>query len=287
MSNRKRNVRVPEPLREPSERHKKILLALESYNHLDTKHLALITGLSLDNLEEPARKLFHSGLVDRPSNNLYRRDRLNDPIVHKRNDVGTDWLERHELVPPRAIYTGRGGQPPHDLAVSQLMACIKLAHDAAGLRFYTADEILAQAPEETQKLETPFRFETGFGHVIPDAVFATGYGDDEFRISFVEVNLSDHGEKAYKRKAEAYRDLIFAGIYKKQLGMKQYARVLTFDTSKATTAAMLKHTEKRDKSCFKYIPDYGRFEAAPPPVQNILENWRTPTNHSITLEEVN
>ena len=283
--NRPRNTRILTPLRKISGRHEKILIALERYDHLDTKHLALITGLSLKNLEVPARQLFDAGLVDRPAPNLYKRDRRNDPAVHRRTDASTDWLERHDLVPHRAVYRAAGGQPPHDLAVSQLGVCIELAHQAAGLPFFTADEIMAKAPEATRNQKNPFRFETSHGHILPDLLFATEYAD-EFLISFMEVNLSDHGEQEYKRKQLAYDELIFAGIYKNQLGMKQKARLLTFDNSLSTTKAMLRHTQRRDPFYFKMIPTYGRFEIAPPPVENILENWRDLKGHTIDLTEV-
>ena len=204
--------------------------------------------------------------------------------MHKRTEAGTDWLERHDLVPHRATYRAAGGQPPHDLAVSQLLACIELAHKAAGLPFFTADEIIARAPDETRRMKQPWRFETSHGHLIPDAMFATEYPDD-FRISFVEVNLSDHGDQKYERKARAYTELIFRGIYKNQLGMEQYARVLTFDASPSTMQTMLKHTEDRDPAYFKLIPSYGRFEIAPPPVENILDNWRDLKGHTINLKE--
>jgi hypothetical protein len=271
--NRKRNVRVPLDLRTVSERQEKVLIALERYDHLDSKHLSLLTGLSRDNLKKPLRDLFDAGLILRPPQRNYKRDTLNDSQVYKRTSAGTDWLERHNLLPPRAAYIGAGGQPPHDLAVSQLLVCIEMAHREAGLPFFTIEEIIAAAPEETRRLKTPHRFETSNGHIIPDAMFSTQYGD-EFLLSFMEVNLSDHGEAKYQKKARAYAELIFRGIYKTQLGMQQYARILTFDNSNATMKDMLKHTEARDPAFFKLIPSYGRFEAAPPPVENILENWR-------------
>lgn len=281
---RPRNKRMPTVIREITERQQKVLVALERYDHLDTKHLSLLTGLSLGNIKKPLRDLFDAGLIERPPNNGYRRDRLKDPQVHKRTALGTDWLERHDLIPHRAIYRAAGGQPPHDLAVAQLLVCIELAHREAGLRFITADEILADAPRATKDMKTPFRFETDHGFVIPDAVFSTEY-ESKYQISFVEVNLSDHGEKAYKRKAQAYGDIIFGGIYKKQLALEQYARVLTFDTSMTSTNTMMRHTEDRDPSYFKLIPTYGRFEIAPPPVENILDNWRDIKGHDITLKE--
>lgn len=282
---RKRNVRIVTPLREVGSRAEKILIALERYDHLDTKHLCLITGLSAKNIEVPLRQLFDAGLVDRPPNNLYRRDRLKDPQVHKRTDVGTDWLERHNLIPYRAVYRAAGGQPPHDLAVSQLLCATELEHREAGLPFFTVDEIIAKAPQETRQMKQPYRFETSNGHLIPDAIFATGYPNDEFLITFVEVNLSDHGEQKYKRKVAAYNELIFRGIYKQQLGMEQYARVLNFDNSPATMRTIIKLSEDRDPFYFKLIPEYGRFEIAPPPAVAVLDNWRTTKGRIVTLKE--
>jgi hypothetical protein len=273
--NRKRNVRILEPIRNVSQRQTKVLVALERYGQLDSKHLSLITGLSMDNIAEPLLKLFHSGLVDRPPNNLYRRDRLKDAQVYKRTDLGLDWLERHQIVPHRAILVAAGGSPHHDLAVAQLLACIEAAHLESGLTFYPAGAILSNSPAKTQKLTSPFRFEVGSGHVLPDATFATGYGNDLFCTSFIEVNLSDHGTDKYKKKSAAYHEIISSGQYRTHFdySLEHKARLLTFDASPTTMATMRSFALKDDPFYFKLIPEYGRFEKAPAPTPAILKDW--------------
>jgi hypothetical protein len=98
--------------------------------------------------------------------------------------------------------------------------------------------------------------------------------------------LSDHGASEYARINKAYSDIIFGGVYKTQLGMTQNARVLTFDADEYTTKVMLKHTENRDPFYYKLIPEYGEYQRAPLPLDDILDNWRTPTNKIVTLKEV-
>jgi DNA-binding transcriptional ArsR family regulator len=274
MKNRPRSQRDPdETVRKVGSRHQKILIAIERYGLLDTKHLCLITGLHQKNIEFPLRQLFDAGLIERLPNNQFNRDRLKDPQVYKKADLGTDWLERHGLTPYRAIWVAAGGQASHNLKVCLALACIEAAITAAGLRFYAWEELLADAPEETRKLKSPHRFSTSNGHIVPDAIFSVATKDDYRRLFFLEVDLSDHGEKAYRAKADAYRELIFRGIYKAHLDMEQYANVITITTAPSRQKMMVSLTEKRDPSYFKVMPEYGSFEIAPSPSLSILEDW--------------
>jgi len=286
--NAPRTERNLKSLRHISERKRKILIAIERYGSLDSKHLSLISGLNQKNMAEPARELFDAGLVDRPPNNLYRRDRFKDAQVYKSTALGLDWLERNDLVPPRAMWRGAGGQPHHDLTACHVLASIEAAHREAGLEFYTWEQILDKAPEATRNLKNPYRFTTDHGDLVPDAIFTTGYGNDQFRISFLEVDLSDHGEKAYRLKAQQYNQLIFKGIYKKRLGVSQHARVLTVTSNSTRRNIMVEHTQKQDPSLFKVAPQYGSFEIPAPPALTILEDWHWPAkpNAPVTLATI-
>jgi hypothetical protein len=276
--NRPRTKRDPSnAIRAVGSRHRKILIAIERYGLLDTKHLCLIAGLSKKNIELPLRQLFDAGLLLKEPNNKYNRDRLKDPQVYKTSPLGTDWLDRHNSLPYRAIWITAGGSPPHNLKVCLALACIEAAVTKAGLMFIPWEQDLADAPEETRKSKSPFRFHTSNGDLVPDAIFSVATRDDYRRIFFLEVDLSDHGVADYKLKADAYRELIFRGVYKRQLGMNnQLATVLTITSSPMRHRMLLEVSDKKDPSFVKTIPEYGSFEIAPSPALSILEDWQGP-----------
>ena len=273
--NRPRTKRDPDnSVRAPGSRHRKILIAIERYELLDTKHLSTITGLSSKNIELPLRQLFDAGLILKEPNNKYNRDRLKDPQVYKRSDSGTDWLDRHNLIPYRATWITAGGQATHNLKVSLALASIEAAATTANLRFIPWEELLAGANEQTRKMKSPYRFHTSNGDLVPDAIFSIANAEDYHRLFFLEVDLSDHGEKVYKLKADAYRELIFRGIYKRQLDVEQHATVLTITTSPSRTKMLKDLNNKHDPSFIKTMPEYGSFEVAPSPALSILEDWQ-------------
>jgi len=287
--NRPRTKRDPSnTVRAPGTRHRKILIAIERYGLLDTKHLCLISGLNPKNIELPLRQLFDAGLIEKLPNNQFNRDRLKDPQVYKKADLGTDWLERHELLPYRVTWIAAGGQATHNLKVCLALASIEIAITQAGLRFIPWEELLASASDATRRMKSPYRFATSNGDVVPDAIFSVANADDFHRMFFLEVDLSDHGEKAYKAKADAYRELIFRGIYKRQLDVEQYASVLTITTSPTRHKMLAALTDKKDPAYIKTMPEYGSFEIAPSPALSILEDWHWPEkpNKLVHLKEV-
>lgn len=290
MKNRKRTVRdKTNTITELGSRHAKILSAIERYGLSDTKHLCLLTGLSEDNIEEPIRQLFDAGLIDRLSNRLYNRDRNTDAQVYGKNDKATDWLETNNLIPHRATWITQGGQASHNLKVCLALANLEAAFANEGLRFIPWEEIVWDAPEHTKKMKRPWRLTTDdYGHVEPDAIFSVATAEDYRRLIFLEINLSDHGAKAYHTKAAAYHDIIFKGIYKKQFAMEQWASVLTISTNPRQQEIMAEATQRKDPSYFKLMPQYGTFARAPSPAPTILQDWFWPTqpNTRIDIKEV-
>jgi hypothetical protein len=166
---------------------------------------------------------------------------------------------------------------------------------AAGFRFVNWDELLLDAPAGTKRLKSPWRFAIDDDHhVVPDAIFSVVTPEDYHRLFFLEVDLSDHGEAVYRSKAKLYHDLIFKRIYKDQLGVEQWASVLTMTTNQSRLLTMGEVTPKRDPSVFKLAPQYSAIAKAPKPDPYILQGWIDPSNPTkpvslidILREEVN
>jgi hypothetical protein len=272
---------------ERKKRHIKILQAIERYGLSDAPHLVALTGLKYKNLAEAINQLYHWGLIDRPSNKNYNRDELKDPLVYKKNQRGTDWLEAHGLLPKRALWFVDGGQASHNLKVALALASFEYAFTALGFTFIPWEELLEDAPEHVRDRESPWRFDVNERDVVPDALFSVASPDDYHCLFFLEVDLSDHGKKAYRIKTELYRDLIFRGIYKDHLNVTQRAAVATLTTVPSRERIMASFCEKNDPFYFKTVPEYGVAEITPPPSVQMLDGWHWKSQPKpINLQEV-
>ena len=284
--NRPRSKRFPIVLRSVSPRRQQILTALARYRYLDSKHIFAMIGCANSNAKSDLRHLYDAGLIDRLPNNLFRRDRLKDPQVYEITDDGIDYLDQRNLTPRRATWlrAGTRGTPVHNLVLCLALASFEMAVTKAGLRFIAWEEILVRAPEATRLLKSPHRFEVSGGELVPDAICSVEY-PAQFRIFAWEIDLSNHGQKEYAAKARGYHELIFKGIYKRQLGMQQPMNVLTITTNipRRDTMAIL----AKDKPfLFKTMPEYGSYEIAPAPALSILENWHRANHPPVNLKEV-
>ncbi|KRQ09143.1 replication-relaxation family protein [Bradyrhizobium manausense] len=284
--NRPRTKRLPIVLRRLSSRHNQILSALARYRYLDSKHIFALIGCENSNAKSALRRLFDAGLINRLSNNLFRRDRLKDPQVYEISAEGIAYLKSRELLPDRAIWvkSGSRGTPVHNLVVCLALASFEVAVTKAGLRFIPWEAILTRAPSATKQLKAPFRFPVTSGELIPDAICSVEY-PNEYRMFFWEIDLSNHGEKEYATKARGYHELIFKGVYKRHLGVQQLMNVLTITTNTARRDTMA-NLAKDKPFLFKVVPEYGSYEAAPAPAQSILENWHRAIHPPVNLKEI-
>lgn len=256
-----------------------ILAALERYPYLDINFLMYLTGLSEDNLEVPLRQAFDSALIDRLQNKKFDRDRFTDPQVYGRNPNGSDWLLRKGLKPPSTTWVTAGGTPAHNLKACLFTANIDVAFLRAGYQTEVWEELLRGAPEKTKRLKSPWRFTIDEDHhLVPDGILSAIRKDDLRRCNFIEIDLSDHGQFNYEAKAALYDRLIFGGIYKKHLGIEQWASVLTMTTSLSRFETMMRVTDKSSPALFKYMPSWGPYDKAPRPDPAILDGWFSPKN---------
>jgi hypothetical protein len=125
--------------------------------------------------------------------------------------------------------------------------------------------LLEEATDETRRLESPWRFAVDNHVVVPAAIFSVATPDNYRSIFFFELDLSDHGHKAYRAKTELYRDLIFRGIYKQHLNVTQRAVVATLTTVPRRERNIAAFCENNGPFYFKTVPEYGIAEITPPP----------------------
>jgi hypothetical protein len=279
---------APKPIEHTSVTSKRLLVlqALYRYRYLDTKHLILLADWSKHSAYPALRNMVGAGLIRVLPNNRFSRDRLKDALVYEIAQEGIDYLEAHDLQVPVVTWlrAGHYGNPDHNLKLCLSLCSMELACKAAGLGFHPWGEILAAAPESTRNSPHPFRFDVGGKRYIPDAIFTVEY-PDTFACFAYELDISNHGEKDYREKFEWYHDLIFDGVYKKQLGMTQNMFVLTATITPVRAKNLLTYLPKRHKPfLIKAIPQYGLFDKAPVPDLSILDEWHTAKGELVSLK---
>jgi hypothetical protein len=262
-----------------------ILQSLYRYRYLDTAHIRSLTGWKNANLHKGLKRLYGAGLVSVLPNNLFRRDRLTAPLVYEITLLGVDYLEGHGQEIPQATWLrGRSyGNPDHNLKLCLSLCSIELACKDTGHVFHPWGEILAAAPETTQQLSNPHRFEMNGRRLVPDALFSIEY-TDHFACFAYELDITNHGETEYREKFDWYHDLIFDGFYKKHLGMTQKMFVLTATITPARMINLLTYLPKRATPFLvKAIPEYGLFDKAPAPNLSIMDEWHTAKRQLVSL----
>jgi len=258
------------------------LQAHARYRYIDTKHLTLLTGLHYKNLVEPIRELYDAGLINRLENNKFGRDRLKDPQVSEITDVGWEYLETNNALPTRADWLGAGNykNPVHNLDLCLATASAEIAFKE---KFIAWGDVLARAPEPTRKLEHPYVF----GHKVIDNLFVLDFPKDYVCI-FLELDLSNHGEKEYREKYELLSNIIYKGEYKRRFGMAMNAYVLTITDSPGRMQNLQSYMPARNNCfLFKAHPEYGKFNKAPAPAPEMFTDfWFNAKGKPIKLEEI-
>lgn len=196
----------------------------------------------------------------------------------------------------------------HEVMIGDIMASIRvgIATDRS-LRYISWHHILAKAPEQTRRLENPFKLPYTASHnsqsirstIVPDAIFGIEYQRtpknlyaffaleaDRNTMPVFRSNLKDN---SYLRKILAYRSLVSAGTYRTHLGLPNL-RMLTVTTN-ATHQANIKKlvTDIAGESelfLFKNLPEFGRTLTAPEPTPHVIADaWERAGMNPIAINQ--
>lgn len=222
---------------------------LERYRYLRSTYIhAFVGGISETRFKERLGDLYHEGgYIDRPKEQWQLAHSRYMPVVYEATDKARRVLSEYG--------SPRGGQDEamarghrqfaHTLMTCEVLASIELAAMAdPNLRFISAREILAKAPERTRNSAYPFRIPCGLSSdatgVIPDALFGLEYlrdGQKSYRFFALEVDRATmpvtrkgRGQTSYLGKLLAYRDVLANETHKTHLGLPNLL-VLTVTTS--------------------------------------------------------
>lgn len=266
-----------------TEHEERILNALYRYRYLDTKHIRPLTKWQNTMAYEGLKRLRDSGLIEKLSNNHFKRDNLSAPQVYEITPAGCDYLEGKGSAPYRATWLKSAiyGQAEHNLNLCLSLCSIELACREAGLEFRPWEEIIANAP--AGKVQAPWRFDLTC-KLTSDAVFQIKYPTG-FLTFVYELDITNHGEKEYREKFEWYNKIIFDGSLKHHLGINHQINILTATVTPVRMNNLISYLPSRNKSFFfKSTPQYGQFQKPPAPNLSILDEWQTAKGQLVSLK---
>ena len=232
-------------------RDAEIMRLLYRYRFLRaTQLIAFLKPKSEKRFIERLGDLYHeAGLINRPKAQWRGLDARYRPIIYELSKAGHRHLEAHGPLPHRVTAlarTGRPGSKPnfdHAMMIADSLVSTELeALATPGQRFVPMDEILARAPEKTQRAANPLRIPVTIPpnrnipqirsaistHLIPDGLYGIEYlinGEKLYRFWALEcentspswrsqVNLS-----SLALKRAAYDALVRAGEHKRVWGI--------------------------------------------------------------------
>tara|TARA_R110002124_G_scaffold153244_1_gene320213 strand:- start:5542 stop:6456 length:915 start_codon:yes stop_codon:yes gene_type:complete len=267
---------------------------LERYRYLRSTFIhAFVGGASETRFKERLGDLYHEGqYIDRPKEQWQFANSRYMPVVYEATDKARRALAEcgREGCLEGGETSNRGAgtqrQFAHTLMTCEVLASIELAAmDDPNLRFISAREILAKAPEQTRNSSHPFRIPRGQSScvtcVIPDGLFGLQYlhdGKKSYRFFALEVDRatmpvvrSRRDQTSYLAKLLAYRDVLANETHKTHLGLPNLL-VLTVTTSeqhkKNIVSALISEVVGSAGFLFKTI------EVPAMPSRNILaESW--------------
>jgi hypothetical protein len=220
---------------------------LSRYRYLRSNFLyAFLGGASEKRFIERLGHLYHDGrYINRPAQQWQYANSRYMPVVYELDDAGAQALVAHGMGGTgRAFLNGRGRQSrqfAHTLMVSEVLASLELGVRAEGsLRFISADEIIAKAPDATRSADNPLAFPVSVEHaldgsrkvsrtefmLVPDALFGLEYEGKRYRFFALEADRntmpcvrSDLRQSSYLRKLLGYRAVATQKLYKDRLGL--------------------------------------------------------------------
>lgn len=222
-----------------TERDTEILRLLFRYRYLRaTQLVAFLQPKSEKRFTERLGDLYHeAGLIDRPAAQWRRFDARYAPLIYELSPKGLRYLETRGALPDRAVtFTRkdrRGVTPQFDHAmmiVDALAAAELETIHTLGQRFVPVDEILARAPERTQRPKQPLAIsvtirpnkhlphlsEAVHTHVVPDALYGIEHlidGDKRYRFFALECeNRNPKGRSTAKLSSLALKRAAYEAV---------------------------------------------------------------------------
>jgi hypothetical protein len=272
-----------------------IFHALTRYRYLRSTYLHAFAGGSLKRFVERLGDLFHEGYLDRPEAQWDFADARISPVMYELGMGGQRALDGLGCKADEArtflgSYAHR--QFAHSTMICEALASIELAtRSATGLRFVPWPEILAKAPEATQRQDAPFRLPSCPGAIVPDGLFGIEYrhedGAKTYRFFALEADRgtmpvvrSGKGQTSLVGKLAAYGAFIGEGRHRSHLGVPNLL-VLTVTTDQRRVQTTMNHVAGAASLLFKAI---GPQQLTAPNPRLLCEPWERAAAASFLID---
>ncbi len=261
-----------------TERDLRLLAHVARHRFLSSEHLASLDGGSPQGVLRCLRALYDYGYLDRPKAQLATLQSGGPrPMVYALGQRGARALREHgHLINGGIDWTEKNKRAgaifiEHTLQIADFMTRLELAcGEGNRTELMREEEIIALAPERTQKSREPLRWEVQNGDeggdvasVVPDGLFGLVFPDDTAAYFLLEV---DRGTIPIVRRGKNHRSIAhkLAVYYHgwrterhvEQFGVKQ-VRILTVTSSvervENMVAAVHEITAGRGSNFFLFI----------------------------------
>lgn len=242
------------------------LARVARHRFLTSAQLAALDGGSPQNVVRALRQLFDHGYLDRPASHLVMVPLQGTrPLVYALGQRGARALRAHgHLVDDRVDWTEKNKRAgaifiEHTLAIADFLSSLEVACRTRGdVELIREDEVLAAAPEATQRAREPLRFAVDtvvMGRrqqfsVVLDGLFGLRFSDGSASYFMLEVDRgtipisrgngkrSSAWQKSITYKLATYWEGWKAGRHVEQFGLKQM-RVVMLTSSEERMKHML------------------------------------------------
>ena len=242
-----------------TQRDLKILSHVARHRFLSSQHLARLDGGSEQNLLRCLRILFDHQYLDRPYTQLAHVPVVGPrPMVYGLGRRGAQALRDHSAHADRSDWTERNKRAgakfiEHTLAIADFMVGLEIdCRERGDIKLLNERDILANAPERTQKSREPLRLvvpglsnKIGVSSVIADGLFGLIFPDDTAAYFLLEVDRgsmpvvrSSFDKTSFNRKLLVYWEAWKKKLHVEQFGVSQI-RVLTITDSAKRVDNML------------------------------------------------
>jgi hypothetical protein len=239
-----------------------IIRHVAKHRFLRSTHIVRLIGRPAKKVVERLGALYHTAYLDRPRAQLdYYATTKRPPYVYALGNRGADLLAEIDGAEPAKVdWTDKNrdaGRPfiDHTLLVAEVMIAFEMAARARpDIILLEPHDILARAPEATQRADNPWKWRATVPHDgqfvsvahVPDKVFGLDFTAERKRVYFfleadratMPVKRSNIRQTSVASKLLAYYHGYRAGHHTARFGIGNF-RVLTVTTTQQRLATML------------------------------------------------
>ena len=237
-----------------------IVRQVARHRFIGSGEIAVLVNRSIDRTNDRLMRLYHAGYVDRPRAQLDRFPTGSGRIIYALADRGARLLATSAEFSATHVEWSRknreAGRPfiEHQVKIVEFQVAMERAACAlGGVRFMSADELVAEAPHTIRSARNPFALRAPLQDrgavreisVVPDLVFGLRLTDGTRRCFMLEIDRgtmpitrASFDQTSFERKMRVYLAAHAARQHERQFGWRTF-RVLTLTSDRQRAQSMI------------------------------------------------